>query len=220
MADGVLPPPTISTDPAVTSSAAAAAIPAQGPPPGLARLRPQVVPVRGLPLVAVVLAGLVAALATDRLWALTFFHVVSGALWTSIDLFLGLVIGPILGRLSIPARAEFSARFMPKMVLIMPTLVVCTLAAGWQLARDEGNLLASSPNHPWVVASFIVVAVMAVIALGLLEPANIAVLFEMRKERPNGEVIARLMRRFLYTAGVTGALQVATLVIMTRLASR
>ena len=61
------------------------------------------------------------------------------------------------------------------------------------------------------MASFIVVGVMAVIALGILEPANIAVLFEMRKPRPNGEVIAKLMKRFIYTAGITGLMQVATL---------
>src|ERR1019366_1877279 len=126
---------------------------------------------------------------------------------------------PILGRLSIPARTEFMTRFMPKMILIMPTLVVCTLAAGWQLARHEGYLLSSYSHHGWVVASFIVVAVMAVIALGILEPANIAVLFELKKPQPNGEVIGRLMRRFIFTAGVTGAMQVATLVIMTRLAT-
>jgi hypothetical protein len=60
---------------------------------------------------------------------------------------------------------------------------------------------------------------MAVIAIGILEPANIAVLFEMRKPRPDGEIIGRLMRRFVYTAGITGVMQIATLVIMTRLAS-
>jgi hypothetical protein len=181
--------------------------------------RLQIVPVRALPVVAVVLAGLVAAVASNKLWALDFFHVVGGALWTSIDLFLGFIIGPILGRLPIPARTAFSVRFMPKMVLLMPTLVITTLVAGWQLARYEGNILTSSPNHPWVLASLIVVGVMAVIAIGILEPANLAVLFELRKPAPNGELIGRLMRRFIYTAGVTGAMQVATLVIMTRLSS-
>jgi hypothetical protein len=70
-----------------------------------------------------------------------------------------------------------------------------------------------------MVASYIVVGVMAVIALGLLEPANIAVLVEMKKPRPNPEVIERLMKRFIYTAGATGLMQVATFVIMTRLAA-
>ena len=179
----------------------------------------QIVPVRGLPVVAVVIAGLVAAIATNKLWALDFYHVVGGGMWTALDLFLGLVIGPIMAKMSVSARMEFSARFMPKMLLIMPTLVTMTLASGWQLARLVGNLDIGYPKHWWLTASFIVVGVMAVIAIGILEPANIAVLFEMRKPEPNGEIIGRLMRRFVYTAGITGVMQIATLVIMTRLAS-
>lgn len=179
----------------------------------------QIVPLAGLPIVGVILAGLVVAIATNKLWALDFFHVVGGGLWTGIDLFLGFVIGPILGKLSVPTRIEFSKRFMPKMLLIMPTLVIVTLAAGWQLARHLGNLSAAYPNHGWLVASFVVVGVMAIVALGLLEPANLAVLFELKKPRPNGELIGKLMKRFAYTAGVTGAMQIATLVIMTKLAS-
>jgi hypothetical protein len=45
------------------------------------------------------------------------------------------------------------------------------------------------------------------------------VLYELKKPQPDGELIASLMKRFLYTAGVTGVLQVATLIIMTRLAT-
>jgi hypothetical protein len=183
------------------------------------QLKIQVVPVRGLPLVAIALAGLVAAVASNKLWGLDFFHVVGGGLWTAIDLFVGFIVGPILGRLPIPARMAFSARFMPKMVLLMPTLVICTLVAGWQLARHEGTILTSYSHHGWVVASIIVVGIMAVIAIGILEPANLAVLFELRKPAPDGELIGRLMQRFIYTAGITGAMQIATLVIMTRLAT-
>jgi hypothetical protein len=180
----------------------------------------QIVPLKGLPFVAVILAGLVVAIATNARWALMFYHVAGGGLWTGIDLFVGLVIGPILGRLSLPARAEFSARFMPMMVLIMPTLVAMTLASGFQLGIDLGNFAPTSPNHAWLIASFVVVGIMATIALGVLEPANIAVLAEMKKPRPNGAVIATLMRRFVYTAGVTGLMQIATLLIMTRVATQ
>ena len=192
--------------------------PAQAP--GVPRFRVQIVPLRGLPVVAAVVVFVIASIAGNWLWALTFCHVVGGALWTAIDLFVGLIVGPILGRLSVPARAEFAARFMPKMVLLMPTLVLMTLAAGFQLSLREGNLAASSPNHAWLVVSFCVVGVMAVIALGVLEPANIAVLFEMNKTQPDGTVIAQLMRRFVYTAGITGVMQVATLIIMTRVATQ
>jgi hypothetical protein len=82
-----------------------------------------------------------------------------------------------------------------------------------------GTNLTSYPQHGWVVASMIVVGVMSIIALGLLEPANIAVLVELKKPRPNPAVIERLMKRFIYAAGILGVMQIATLVIMTKLAS-
>ena len=179
----------------------------------------QVVPLKALPVVGAAIVLLVVAIAGNWLWALDFFHVAGGGLWTAIDLFLGFVIGPIMAKMPVPARVEFSKRLMPKMVVLMPTLVVCTLGAGWQLARHLGNLSAAYPEHGWVVASFVVVAVMAIVAIGVLEPANLAVLFELRKPAPDGQLIGRLMRRFIYAAGVTGAMQIATLVIMTKLAT-
>ena len=191
----------------------------EGPPPALERPDFQIVPRAGLPIVAVVLVLLIVGVASNELWPLTFLHVVGGAAWTIIDLFLGFVLGPIMGKLSIPARVEFTTRLMPKMVLIMPTVVTVTLAAGWQLSTHLGTNLTVNPLHGWVVASFIVVGIMAVIALGLLEPANIAVLTELKKPQPNPAVIEKLMKRFIYTAGATGLMQIATLVIMTKLSA-
>ncbi len=179
----------------------------------------EIVPRRGLIFVGVIFVGLVAAIASNKVWPVTFLHVAGGAAWTTLDLFLGFVLGPIIGRMSVPARIEFTTRLMPKMVLIMPTVVAVTLAAGWQLASRTGTLLSTYPLHGWVIASFVVVGVMAVIALGLLEPANIAVLVELKKTRPNPAVIEGLMKRFLYAAGVLGAMQIATLVIMTKMSS-
>jgi hypothetical protein len=189
-------------------------------PPAVAEERPvEILPLKALPIVAVAVGCLIAAIATNSHWALDFFHVAGGGMWTALDLFLGFVLGPILATMTIPGRIELTKKLMPKMVLIIPTLVTMTLAAGFQLARYNGMLDTSYPQHGWVVASFAVVGVMAVIAIGLLEPANIAVLFELRKPQPNPVVIEKLMKRFVFTAGITGVMQIATLVIMTRLAS-
>src|SRR5580692_4552055 len=200
----------------VAVSAPGAAL-GDGPSAALERPDFQIVPRAGLPIVAVILGLLIAGIAANELWPLMFLHVVGGAAWTVIDLFLGFVLGPIMGKLSIPARVEFTTRLMRKLVLMMPTVVTVTLAAGWQLSTHLGTNLTVNPLHGWVVASFIVVGVMAVIALGLLEPANIAVLVELKKPRPNPAVIEGLMKRFMYSAGVLGAMQLATLVIMTKL---
>jgi hypothetical protein len=187
--------------------------------PAAAPARPQfeIVPRKGLPLVGAALVLVIVAIAVNNSWLLMFVHVAGGAAWTIIDLFLGLVLGPIMGRMSIPARIEFTTKLMPKVLLIMPTVVMMTLAGGWQLGTKLGTVFTGDPLHGWVVASFIVVGVMSVLALGLLEPANIAVLIELKKPRPKPKVIEHLMKRFIYCAGILGAMQVATLVIMTKL---
>ena len=56
-------------------------------------------------------------------------------------------------------------------------------------------------------------------AHGTNQPANITVLWEMNKANPNPDIIGRMMKRFVYTAGITGVMQVATLVIMTKVAT-
>jgi hypothetical protein len=191
----------------------------EAPPPAAVRPDFEVVPRVGLMIAAVALVLLVVAIAVNKLWPLEFLHVAGGAAWTIIDLFLGLILGPILGRLSIPARIELTTKLMPKMVVLMPVVVTITLAAGWQLANQLGTVLTVNPDHGYIVASFIVVGVMAIVALGLLEPANVAVLIELKKPQPRPEVIERLMKRFIYSAGITGLMQVATLVIMTKIAT-
>ncbi len=194
---------------------------AEGAPPHPPLQIPEfrIVPRVGIAIAAVVVVLLVVAIGADSKWPLDFFHVAGGAAWTIVDLFMGLVLGPILGRLSVPARIEMTTRLMPKMVVLMPIVVTMTLTAGWQLGVMDGTVFSSYPHHAWVVASFIVVGVMAILALGLLEPANIAVLVELKKPRPRPEVIERLMKRFVYCAGILGLMQVATLIIMTKLAS-
>lgn len=203
----------------VDVAAISTSAPPAGAPAGIEIPDFDIVPRKGLILVAIVFAGLIVAIASNKLWPLEFLHVAFGGAWTVLDLFLGFVLGPIMGAMPPAARVAFTTRLMPKMLLIMPTVVTVALAAGWQLGVYLGTVSSDHPNHGWTVASFIVVGVMAIIALGLLEPANVAVLVELKKRRPNPVVIERLMKRFIYSAGVIGVMQIATMVIMTKLAS-
>ena len=108
------------------------------------RRRVQIVPLGLLPVVAVVLVGLIVAIATNSQWALDFYHVAGGGLWTGLDLFLGLVLGPIMGTMSVAARIEFSSRLMPKMLLIMPVLVTMTLGSGLRNSKSTARFAGSS----------------------------------------------------------------------------
>ena len=137
---------------------------------------------RGSILVAIAPVALIVAIAANKLWPLMFLHVAGGAAWTIIDLFLGLVLGPIIGRMSIPARIEFTTRLMPKMRADHADRGDAHARGRLAARRQAGDGPdRATRDHGWVVASFIVVGVMSVIALGLLEPANIAVLIELKK---------------------------------------
>jgi hypothetical protein len=99
--------------------------------PGPRRSQVQVVPLRGLPVVAAVVVFVIASIAGNWLWALTFCHVVGGALWTAIDLFVGLIVGPILGLL---LRVSHHPR-----VLVRCGPVPVGGSAGWRGARRRSG---------------------------------------------------------------------------------
>jgi hypothetical protein len=176
------------------------------------------VPLWGLAVDGLVIVALVVTIVSASRYWLDFFHVFGGALWISTDLLMGFVIGPIMNQMDIPARMVFAKSLMTKMLVIMPTAVICTVAAGFQLALVDGYFsYPYVPRHAWILAALIVVAILAVLAYTFLEPANIVVLIELRKPNPNGPLIGRMMKRFIYAAGVLGILQLSIVVIMVRL---
>jgi hypothetical protein len=188
--------------------------------PPIPALRPApLVPTRLLAVPATALALLLAAIFSNALWPLDFLHVAGGGLWTGIDLFMGFVVGPIMRRLEPPVRAAVMRRLMPKMMVVMPTLALTTMTAGWQLARKLGVLDTPYPRHWWLVASFVIVAVLALTAFAVLLPANVGVLLELRKEQPDGRRIQRLMSRYTVCTAIQGCMQIATLIVMTRIAT-
>ena len=91
MTDVVIPVGPPQTDP--ESSA----------PPGRLEIPDfEIVPRVGLIFVGIALLCLIVAIAANKLWPLMFLHVGGGAAWTIIDLFLGLILGPIIRRTSVP----------------------------------------------------------------------------------------------------------------------
>jgi hypothetical protein len=107
---------------------------------------------------------------------------------------------------------------LPKMLLLMPVAVTLTLAAGWTLAYQIGNTLPTAPAYRYVTASYFVAAFLEITALGILQPANVAVMMEIKQASPSEEVVSRLMRRFALAARALGAGQLVIVVLMTRIA--
>lgn len=92
----------------------------------------------------------------------TFVHVMAGVLWTGIDLFMALVLGPVLGGIAVGARASVFERFTPKMTFLMPALALTTIAGGISLALKMGVF----PNAmPWLA---LLTAATTVVPLALI----------------------------------------------------
>jgi len=73
------------------------------------------------------------------------------------------------------------------------------------------------PAYGWVAASLILVALMTIQGLGFLTPVNVFVCLELQKFEPDMKKISYWMQRYFYAVALQGTMQVAIIVVMTRL---
>lgn len=169
--------------------------------------------------VAAALLVMVAAIVIGNFWFLDWVHVMSGVLWTGIDLFMGFVIGPIIRNVSIPVRKEIITRLTPVTLFLLPTLSVITGTSGWFVAVQGGFTQLPWPQFGWIVAALVLVTLMTIQGVGYLLPTSVRVCFELQKPKPDGPKIGRMMSRFYYVVASQGVMQVAIIVVMARLAT-
>jgi hypothetical protein len=162
------------------------------------------------------LVVMTAAIVSHERWFLNFVHVISGVMWTGIDLFMGFVMGPILRRVEVSVRREIILRLVPKTLFLMPTLSIITGTTGWYLARDLGFLDVPWPQFGWVAAALTLVVLMSLLGVGYLLPTNLRVCLQLRRPNPDFAKISRMMRSFFLAVAVQGTMQVLTIVIMAR----
>ena len=168
---------------------------------------------------AAAVAVLIAAILNTNLWFLDFVHVMAGALWTGIDLFMGFIVGPLLRRVSLDTRRAMIGGLIPRTLVLMPTISTVTSTAGWFLAVRLGYLDLGYPQFWWVVAALAIVSVLTVQGLGYLLPMNLRLYFEIQKPKPDHDKLARWMRTYVRIVAVQGCMQVAIIVVMARFAT-
>lgn len=168
---------------------------------------------------AAAIGVMIAAILNPSVWFLDFVHVMSGVLWTGIDLFMGFVIGPVLRHVSLDTRRAMIAGIIPRTLILMPTLSIITSTAGWFLARRMGFLNVGYPEFWWVIAALAIVTVLTVQGMGYLLPMNLRLYFEIQKPAPDADKLVRWMRRYVRVVGVQGLMQLAIIVVMARFAT-
>ncbi|MHB9285761.1 hypothetical protein ACKVMT_01820 [Halobacteriales archaeon Cl-PHB] len=106
-------------------------------------------PAFAIAAVLVPVAALTYAVTVGRFVEHLYVHVMAGVLWTGIDLFMAIVLGPVIGGLDTDESASVFQRFTPKMTFLMPTLALVTIAGGITLAIRMGYLPAA--NTWWAI---------------------------------------------------------------------
>jgi len=168
---------------------------------------------------ACALIVMIAAIVSPSLWFLNFIHVMTGTLWTGIDLFMGFVVGPVLRGVTLETRRSMIAGIIPRTLILMPTLSIVTSTAGWFLAVRLGYLDLGYPQFWWVVAALAIVSVLTVQGLGYLLPMNLRLYFEIQKPSPDHDKLKRWMRTYVRVVAVQGTMQVLIIVVMARFAT-
>jgi len=157
-----------------------------------------------------------AAILSPSIWFLDFMHVMSGALWTGIDLFMGFIVGPVLRNVTLETRRAMIGGLIPRTLILMPTLSIITSTTGWFLAVRMGFFNVGYPEFWWVIAALAIVTILTIQGLGYLLPTNLRLYFEIQKPQPDMHKIARWMKTYLRVVAVQGTMQVAIIVVMAR----
>lgn len=162
----------------------------------------------GLPI-----GALIYALNFGSLTSLNFVHVMTGALWTGIDLFMGFVLGPVLGGMEPKNRADVFKRLVPKMTFLMPVLATVATVSGLYLAQRLGYSL----SNPLAITAVVIVSILTIQGFGILLPNEIRVFQQLLSKSPNVEKISRLGMMNARLGGVQGLLQLAIIIVMAKL---
>jgi hypothetical protein len=82
-----------------------------------------------------------------------------------------------------------------------------------------GFLNLGYPEFWWMIAALAIVSVLTVQGLGYLLPMNLKLYFEILKDAPDPDKLARWMRTYVRVVAVQGTMQVAIIIVMARFAT-
>jgi hypothetical protein len=167
-----------------------------------------------IPIVAVITATL-----SSNLLLLNYVHVFTAVLWTGTDIFMTLLLGPVLRNVSLSTRKEVISWLMPKMVFFMPTVAAVTTTASYFLASKMGLITLNPPVVYWIFAVLVIVSIMFIQGLGILLPTNLRIYFELRKDEPDMSRIQKLMKMYVKVVAIQATMQFIIIFIMAEFAT-
>ena len=159
--------------------------------------------------------ALVVVLQLPQTAYLDYVHVITGAVWTGFDIFMGVVFVSVMRLVDPPAKVEIAKRLTPSMLFIMPSVSSVATTAGYYLAIRLGIFSLSSPE---IIASGIIVVILFIQGLGIFLPNEVRSFLEIIKEKPDTKKIVRLTTINMKLGGLQAIFQLALIFVMALIA--
>ncbi|WP_054836610.1 hypothetical protein [Metallosphaera hakonensis] len=170
---------------------------------------------RGSLALAVPIVGFLIACLLNNIILLDYVHVMSGLLWTGIDIYMGFVLTFVLRSLDPKERADVARSLTPTMLFLMPSIASVAVTSGYFLSKELGLFSLTSPL---IISSGIIIFILTIQGFGIFLPNNVRVLLELNRDKPDYRKISRLMMINFRLSGIQGLLQLILIFIMAHLA--
>ena len=165
----------------------------------------------GVLSVAIPVMAFALAFASANLLWLDYVHVLLGAIWTGVDVFLGLIFAFVIRTLDSVTRKNVALRILPMTLFFIPAASFLTPAAGYILAVNEGIFSLSSP----VIDSILIVGVLLFcMGFATIVPYSWLILREMRKETVSTKKVSDCLAMISHGALAQMFFQIAIISLM------
>ncbi|EQD29793.1 conserved hypothetical protein, membrane [mine drainage metagenome] len=151
------------------------------------------------------------AFLTSSILILDYVHVLLGALWTGIDIFLGLIFSSVIRTISKQTKVNIARGMIPMTLFFIPAVSIITPASGYVLAVRDGVF---DPATPLFTAIIILGIFLVGIGFTTIVPFSWKFARELSTENPDADVISRSMNIVSKGALVQLVFQIAIISLM------
>ncbi len=142
---------------------------------------------------------------------LDYVHVLLGAIWIGIDVFLGIIFTSVIKTINPETRKNIGMRMLPMTLFFIPSASIITPLAGYVLAVREG--IFSITSHLFIII-LILAAVLLIVSFTIMVPYSYGMTRNLSDEKSNLDKISRNMRIISIGALVQLVFQIAIVSLM------
>ncbi len=164
----------------------------------------------GLISVAVLAIVFSAGIIIPGILVLDYVHVLYGALWTGVDVFLGAIFFIVINSLDINIKANIAERLIPMTLYFIPAISIFTVSSGIALAIREKIISLD----PLFIGIFSIAALLLLLTFAFVLPMSLKISRELAGENWDKSMVSNNLMNISRVATIQLVFQVAIISLM------